>query len=855
MNPKIIILGLAALLLAGCSNSKPESNNPLANLQVTWELKGNVASPQRVVNAEFAFYNGGNTTIEIDDCILYFNQTNIRPTVPDPNQPARVEHINGDFYRLVPSAPVSIKPGDTLRVAYSCYGWMLKERDAPAGLYFVSNGIIVPVKNYTVTGFDRFDRLNPMAAQGVESPTPEFFFNQYSKLSPTDASVDGTITPTPKSLRTLEGTFTVGSKTRIVAAKGLELEAQYIRQFFREHFGITLTVTIGEQESKGAIQLRLGSPNPLNEAYTLTISPEAGVVVEGASATGVFYGIQSLLALVPLEAYRTKQRRVEIMALEIDDAPRFSYRGLHLDVARNFHPKETVKRLIDVMAFYKLNTLHLHLTEDEGWRLEIMGLPELTELGARRGHTLDSHDFLPPAYGSGPFPNCAENHGTGYYTREDYIEILRYARSRHIRVIPEINFPGHARAAIMAMEARYRRYMEQGNEGEANRFRLIDPDDESQYLSAQLFNDNIVCVARESVYDFYDYVVNDLVAMHQEAGTPLEMLHTGGDEVPRGAWAKSPLCMELLGRHPEIGDPQNLQSYFLERLLGVLAKYNIVLAGWEEVAQVKTPQGQKIPNPSFAKHGVVPYVWDNTWGNIDLGFRLANAGYKVVMCNVTNFYFDLAYDANPFEPGLYWAGFVDTRSAFEYVPYMVVPPPPRTDFGGIINPFREVSGTAINPESKQNILGVQAQLWSETLKGQDMLERALLPKLIGLAERAWSKPKPWEGIANHAERNAAIDADWNRFAHRVGLVEQPRLDYLFGGYMYRIAAPGIKQIDGLIHSNMDFPGYTIRYTTDGSEPTARSAEYTSPVEANEHIRFRAFTTKGRGGMVARILAP
>ena len=212
------------------------------------------------------------------------------------------------------------------------------------------------------------------------------------------------------------------------------------------------------------------------------------------------------------------------------DAPRFGYRGLMLDVARNFQPKAAVLRVLDLMARYKLNAFHFHLTDDEGWRLEIPSLPELTSVGARRGHTLDSSRFLPPAYGSGP--DVDQPFGSGFYSRADYVEILRYAAARHIEVIPELEMPGHARAAIKAMEARFRTLQATGDAEGASRFLLSDPEDRSIYTSAQGYHDNVMNPALPSTYAFIERVVQDLVALHREAGVPLRNLHVGGDEVP-----------------------------------------------------------------------------------------------------------------------------------------------------------------------------------------------------------------------------------------------------------------------------------------------------------------------------------
>ena len=223
--------------------------------------------------------------------------------------------------------------------------------------------------------------------------------------------------------------------------------------------------------------------------------------------------------------------------------PRFAYRGLYLDVARNFQQPETIKQAIDMMAHYKLNRLTFGVSNDEGWRLEIKGIPELTEIGSRRGHTENELDHLYPAYGSGPYPDAKENHGSGFYSREQFIDLLQYAQKRHVEIIPEINFPGHARAAVKSMEARTKRIKDSGSSEPA--YTLHDPNDQSEYSSVQAYNDNVICPCQESVYQFLEAVVSDLVTIYQEADVKFNTVHTGGDEVPAGIWQKSPLCIRF----------------------------------------------------------------------------------------------------------------------------------------------------------------------------------------------------------------------------------------------------------------------------------------------------------------------
>lgn len=237
---------------------------------------------------------------------------------------------------------------------------------------------------------------------------------------------------------------------------------------------------------------------------------------------------------------------LRLQAVSVHDYPDLLYRGQMLDIVRSFTTTENLKKLIDITASYKLNTFHFHFSDDEGWRLEIPGLEELTSVGARRGHTTDETEYLYPAYENGYDPN-APTSGNGFYSRAEFIDLLRYAAERHVQVIPEIESPGHARAAITAMKARYEKYIGLNPE-KATEYMLHDPQDSSRYISAQWYTDNVMNVAMPSTYRFIEKVVREIKEMYREAGVPLTTIHVGGDEVAEGAWSGSPLCMQLMKR-------------------------------------------------------------------------------------------------------------------------------------------------------------------------------------------------------------------------------------------------------------------------------------------------------------------
>jgi len=284
----------------------------------------------------------------------------------------------------------------------------------------------------------------------------------------------------------------------------------------------------------------------------------------------------------------------------------------------------------------------------------------------------------------------------------------------------------------------------------------------------------------------------------------------------------------------------------------VLRKYDLTVGGWEEVAMLIGEGGWK-PNPAFVDQKVVPFVWNSLGSNLDLGYKLANAGYPVVLCNVNNFYFDLAYNADPKEPGLYWGGFVDTRKAFDFIPYDAFKSSLWDNQGFPVVPelaYRDMD--RLKPEARKNILGLQAELWSETLKNQNMLEYCALPKILGFAERAWSQAPAYETIENTEVRVKAVDVAWNKFVNQVGYYEFSRLDYIFGGFNYRIAPPGAVVKDGKLFANMDFPGFVIRYTTDGSEPDENAKVYDEPFEFSGVVKLKAFNGAGRGSRTVEI---
>jgi hexosaminidase len=856
-----VIYALLCLWLAACGAEKEfETAEKIA---VHWGLITNFTDQQDVFDAEFTIDNKSNITLSDKNWALFLNMAP-RPILDNKNpQPASLRHINGDWYRLQPEQDFLLEPGKSIRIAYRGTEAVIKETDRPMGLYFVfyddekNETEIVEVSDFTWSPFITEEQINRTADDAEPIPTAAWTYKNNLELKEVTPS-PATIYPTPVSLQIGKGTCIVSNAMQIFHTAGLQKEAEFLATSLRDLTGTSFK-TVTSKPSAPSITLRLDKFDLPSEAYRIEIKSNS-ITITGSDAAGVFYGIQSLRSLVPVQFFKSPSSAISLPEVTVEDAPRFRFRGLHLDVSRNFQTKETILKLLDLLSFYKINRFLFYTTEDEGFRVEIKDLPELTEVGAHREHTYGKEaPVLHPAYGSGPFAEQEGRYGYGYYSRADFIEILKYANDRHIKVIPELNFPAHARAAIKAMEARYERLMKAGKEAEANEYRLIDPDDKSQYLSAQGYTDNVVCVARESAFHFYEKVVDEMAQMYADAGLKMDEFHTGGDEVPEGAWAKSPLALALMKQHPEIKEVQNLQSWFFKELVKRLKPKNLQLHGWEEVFMKKTSDGWQ-PNAEFTGDRTVPYIWNNLFDHPDLGYRLANAGYDVVLCNVSNFYFDLAYTKDPQEPGLYWAGFVDVRNAFTFAPFDMYKTTNKNSMGQKLNLEGPHGGTEastivverLKPEARKHILGVEAQVWSETIKGRDMLEYYTLPKLIGFAESAWTKERAWETIENKTQRDTEIQTGWNAFANSLAVEELPRLSYLNKGYNYRIPPPGAIIENGELKANVEYPGLVIRYTLDGREPDGSSPTYRAPLQVSDSVKLKAFDSAGKFSRTVRL---
>lgn len=779
---------------------------------------------------------------------IYFGQIAMTPDQSTIPSTVKIENVKGDLQRLGPGTDFkSLNSGDSLVVEFTTKYPILRQSFLPASLYIAyPDGAAFPLTDVQYTPFSNEIR------ESLGAPTPADIYAQNEGLSMLPEFNLVPVLPRPKSIIRNGTLLHYNGRVNIVydAAfkKGAEQLKEYLSSVFTGTVNLKSSASAGQND--GIFLIKLPDQSRSNDYYKLDVA-SSGISIVASHEQGLFYGIQSLRQLIDIRNWKNPSDRLSIKNAKIIDEPRFDYRGLMLDVSRNFHRKETVLEILDLMALYKLNKFHFHLTDDEGWRLEIDGLPELTSIASKRGHTLDERDHTLPFYSSGPDPE--NSYGSGFYTKEDFIEILQYATARHIEVIPEIDLPGHMRAAIRAMTARYYTFMEEGETGNveaAHEYLLEDFEDESAYSSAQGYGDNALCVCQESSFRFVEKVIDEVAKLYAAADAPFKTFHSGGDEVAYGAWQKSPVCEEFIKTSAEVNSTDDLHAYTIKRLKTILAKYNLVSAGWEEILLRSNSDGHNTTeiNPEFVEDKVQAYVWNAIWGGgrEEMAYKLANMGYPIVICNSAQLYLDMAYNKDPDEFGLSWSGYTNTKSAFDLVPYDLY----KTAKVDDINSF--VKGkTALTEEGKQNILGIQGQIWSETLRDEETLYYMMLPKLLSVAERAWSAAKPWESAAPD-ELYKQQRQDWNGFANLVGQVELPKLDAMGKeGLPYRIPRPGAIKENNMFKANVLFPGLQIRYTVDGTEPTKQSSLYVEPVGVGKkEVRAKAYTSTGRGSRVS-----
>ena len=559
---------VAFITLTACSSNPPMS--------IHWEMGKNDVTPG-VCELYYTITNLSDEPITNEGWTLYFNYMSLHPIYTKGDQIRQTE-LQASYHSITPTSdfqPLMPDSSRTFKLRFK--GNAIRQTSCPEGFFLVKvkgeNGKVKSGKPISIpctyAPFTRPEQMKRGIVTWEKTPYADgaYVYDYVENILSGEEKFVQPLLPQPKKMEYTDGVCEV---------------------------------------AKAEIVVRTDA-NMLSEGYTMIITPTT-ITIEASDEAGIFYAKQTL-----------KQWGEVVPCGRVTDYPDLYHRGIMLDVVRNYYPVDSIYRILDIMAYHKLNVLHFHLSDDEAWRLEIPGLPQLTDIGSKRGYTVDESECLLPMYCGGWDPN-APTTANGYITREKYIELLRYAGARHIRVIPEIDMPGHMRACKKAM----------GNLLTDSAF------DARVYKSAQNYTDNVIDVTKPYAIEFIDHVVTEIVKMHEEAGHPLTIFNIGGDEVPKGALTKEE------------------HQAFIDEVLAILNRYNLQPMGWEEITHFCPAESKAIC-----------YSWLNSDTK---PLEMAEAGYPVVLANANRLYFDFAYCNHHEEKGLNWGGYTDEYRSFDWEP-------------------------------------------------------------------------------------------------------------------------------------------------------------------------------------------
>ncbi len=574
------------------------------------------------------------------------------------------------------------------------------------------------------------------------------------------------IIPQPKDISFSEGKFEITSETKLVY-KGLDKKVvQTINSFshrLNQSTGFELELT-AEVPVKNYISFELVEDYYTHEeGYELLVNPNS-VQVKAPTPKGLFYATQTLRQLLPpnFEAQTVQENtNWSIPSLHINDYPQFPCRALNMDVARHYFPVEFIKKQLDLLALYKINVFQWHLTDDQGWRIEIKKYPKLTSVGARRAMTLLGHGANPPfKYDEEPY--------SGFYTQDEIKEVINYASERHITVVPEIELPGHSLAALAA-------YPQLGCTG-------------GPYEVATRWGvfDDVFCAGKESTYQIIEDILTEVAQLF-----PGDYIHIGGDECTKTRWRNCSHCQSLMKSNGLLNETE-LENYFIRRVQAIVKKLSKKMAGWNEIMTDSTLTDATI------------VLWQD-----DTNFKEAIRNNNQIIKASNNYlYFD-HYQASPQNHPLAIGGYTPLVDVYHYKPL----------------------SDNLSTTEQQSIIGVLANCWTEYIPTEDKFEFMLYPRLCAFSEVAW-------GDENQK--------DWPAFRCKVENHLQ-RLNYLGVNYYYEVPKPVPNK------SNLNFTqpttlsfkqiseNYSIRYTTDGSEPDATSKLYTQAIPVNSFGTIKAIT--------------
>lgn len=574
-------------------------------------------------------------------------------------------------------------------------------------------------------------------------------------------TADFNIIPRPQQVNVSNDTpFTLSAKTVIslgTNSQDMKRNANMLASYIEQATGIRPAV--GKSKNGAAIVLTIDKTLDNAEGYKLDADAKQ-IRIAGASAAGVFYGIQTLRKSLPL--VNGKASKVSIPAVHIADAPRFAYRGTHLDVSRHFVTVDSVRQFIDMLALHNINRFHWHLTDDQGWRIEIKKYPLLTQIGSKRAQTVIGHNS--GEYDGKPYG--------GFYTQQQIRDIVKYAADRYITIVPEIDLPGHMQAALAA-------YPDMGCTG--------GPYEVWQKWGV---SDNVLCAGNDKTLTFIDNVLKEITQLF-----PSKYIHVGGDECPKTQWQKCPKCqarIKALNLEAKDGHSaeERLQSYIITHASNYLKSLGRNTIGWDEILEGGLAEGATVMS----------------WRGESGGIAAAKQHHDVVMTPNSYLYFDYYQSLDKDNEPIAIGGYLPLETVYSYEPM------PKE----------------LTADEARHIIGVQANIWTEYMPTFKQMQYMALPRLAALSEVQWSEPalKDYTSFTNRL----------TEFTHLYN-----RLGYNYAKHLYDVAIhvdSDNKWREILIH--MTTAGNAeIRYTLDGTEPTANSALYTGAIVLQKSAKIRA----------------
>ncbi|MDP4131856.1 MAG: beta-N-acetylhexosaminidase [Bacteroidota bacterium] len=485
------------------------------------------------------------------------------------------------------------------------------------------------------------------------------------------------IIPKPVKTSWKSGKFVINKNTVLVAGSEDENKsADFLNTYLQHFYGFELRISKKPSSNYIRVTVKKNPSSGKEGYYTISVSASS-VNISGYGPAGAFYGIQTLIQLLPVE----KSAELSIPAVAIEDFPRFQYRGLMLDCGRHFFPVDFVKRYIDFIALHKMNYFHWHLTEDQGWRIEIKKYPRLTEIGSCRNGTIIGHH---PGTGNDDEKNC------GYYTQEQIKDIVKYAADRYITIIPEIEMPGHSSAAIAAYPQLS--CFPDENTKIARGVQWNGDSTGKQVQQSWGVYQDVYCPS-EYTFSFLEDVLDEVMQLF-----PSKFIHIGGDECPKDNWKRSDFCQNLI-KEKNLKNEEGLQSYFIQRIEKYLNSKGREIIGWDEILE----------------GGIAPNATIMSWRGEKGGIEAANQHHRVMMTPGTYCYFDHAQSKS--EDSLTIGGYLPLETVYNY------------------NPFPG----ELSVENQKYILGAQANVWTEYMANPGKVEYMIFPRLSAISEVLWSR--------------------------------------------------------------------------------------------------------------------